>query len=228
MRKLFLLIVLLGSVSVWAQKQYTITSKSPSGWAPLAEGEVNIHTSLINSAVNSKDTLFWVEYLDATIPSSWTIGLCTNVQCYSVSSTTGLKEFFYTGKGNTTDIKCTQSFGTASGKGYARFIVYRDGMKSLADTIFFNGNAAATGLKNAATPTEVSIYPNPVKNDLILTLSEVNLTSLTILNIIGKEVMKLDAMSGKSFDVSSLPNGIYFLNIKKGEISFNKKFVISK
>ncbi len=230
MRKLFLLTMLLFSTIIWAQKGYTISNKNPSNWAPLADGEVNIHSTLTNNAVNAKDSMFWVEYLDANTPAAWSFGLCTNLQCYLVSATTGLKESFYTAQGNVTDLKCTQSFGSTpvSGKGYARFLVYREGMKNLADTIYFNGNAPATGMKNVSKAMEVTISPNPVKNELVLNLSDINITSISIINIVGKEVLMVDIKSFKKIDVSELPNGIYFLNIKKGELSFNKKFIVSK
>ena len=228
MRKLFLLTAILFSINIWAQKEYTISNKNPSAWAPLSDGEVNVHTSFTNNATNPNDTNFYLEFLDATVPSAWGIGLCTNVTCFYVSGGY-LNEKFPVSKGQTIDLKCIQAFSAVSGKGYARFLIYRAGLKSLADTVTYNANAPATGIKTASTKaSEVSISPNPVKNDLIITMADMNINSVSIINVVGKEVMTIDFKNGKSFDVSTLPNGIYFLNIKKGETSISKKFVISR
>ena len=228
MRKLFLLIAIIFSVNVWAQKEYSISDKFPYAWAPLSAGEVNIHSTFTNNATNANDTAFWIEFLDKSIPSAWGMTMCTNLQCYTVNGS--LKEPFYTSKGQITDLKSTHSFGSPaiSGIGNTRYIVYREGFKNLADTITFNSKGPATGVKTAPKTVEASISPNPVKNDLIITLNDMNVSSVSIINLVGKEVMQLDIKSGKTFDVSSLPNGIYFLNIKKGDASYNKKFVISR
>jgi len=230
MRKLFLLLLISSNLMVLAQKEYTISNKTPYAWAPLADGEVNIHTSLINAASNSNDTTFQIVFIDANMPAGWSLGLCSDAQCYAVNLSTGLNEQIYTQKGKTTDLKCTMSYASPpnAGCGNARFAIYRAGMSNLADTIVFSTCAPATGVNGSSKAFSASISPNPVKNDLILTVSDNHINSLSIINLIGKEVMKLDFKSGKSFDVSALPNGIYFLQITKGDASFKKKFVISR
>jgi hypothetical protein len=229
MRKLLLLLTIFSSLSTWAQKEYSISNRNPVGWAPLSSGEVDIHAVFSNNATNAADTFFTVEFLDATIPSTWGLSFCTDLVCYPITIGTPLKADFYTPKGKSTDFKCTMAFASASGSGFARFIVYRANMMGQADTIVFNGSAPATGVKATATKAlEVSISPNPVRNELQVTLSDLNITSASIVNLVGKEVMQIDVKSGRSFDVSNLPNGIYFLSLKKGDRTLNKKFVISR
>jgi hypothetical protein len=102
-----------------------------------------------------------------------------------------------------------------SGNGTARFLIYRTGMSNVADTVVFSTSAPATGINGNVKTLSANISPNPVKNELVLTLSDNNVTSISIINLVGKEVMVLDNKTSKTFDVSSLPNGIYFLQISK-------------
>lgn len=231
MKKLFLLIsIIVISHSAWSQKQYTISNKNVKAWSQLNEGAVNCYSKITNNTSNFNDTVFTWEYLDVNAPGTWTLGFCALPACYTVPAT--VKEDFFVGVNKTLDFDCVHNFGPypnyVSGKGIARFLIYRAGMKSQADTITFEGSAPATGIKNPSKSIEASISPNPVKNDLILTLSDNNITSLSIINLVGKEVMQLDVKAGKTFDVSILPNGIYFLHITKGQATFNKKFIISR
>ncbi len=232
MRKLFLLLLslIIISQSAWSQKMYTISNKNVKTWISINDGAVNCYSKLTNTSANPGDTLFTWEYLDVNAPASWTLGFCALPACYTVPATS--KADFYVGINKTIDFDCTHSFGAypnyVPGKGIARFLIYRPGARSMADTISFEGTAAGTGIKTASKSIEASISPNPVKNDLILTLSDLNISSLSIINLVGKEVMLLDVKGAKTFDVSTLPNGIYFLHITKGEATFNKKFIISR
>ncbi len=225
MHRIFLLLFVFVSVQTWAQKAYTISNKNAFAWAPLANGEANVHSSLTNTSTT--DTSFHIQLINTNMPSAWLLGICSDASCFSVS--TGFSEDFNTGLGKTTDFKCTFSFNNTAGSGCARFLIYRRSMLSLGDTVTFCTNAPATGLNNNVTKNlSASISPNPVKNDLVLVLSDNNISALSIINLVGQEVKELDFKSGKTFDVSGLPNGIYFLRITKGDASYNKKFIISK
>ena len=73
--------------------------------------------------------------------------------------------------------------------------------------------------------TEITIYPNPVKEDVlyILTKQEVN---VTIYNILGKSVLKRNINSSKNrIDISLLPKGMYILKITSKTGSITKKLI---
>ncbi len=96
-----------------------------------------------------------------------------------------------------------------------------------------NGDSAFYGSSplsvNENANTEFSIYPNPVKNDLLLNSNKKsgNL-KIHIFNIVGKLLSNKTSnfKIQESIDVSNLSNGIYFLNIKdeNGNIEV-KKFI---
>jgi hypothetical protein len=76
----------------------------------------------------------------------------------------------------------------------------------------------------------ISLYPNPTTG-----LVNLNLTSLKadatiqIVNAIGQVVYMTEKVNGIiSVDLSALPNGMYFANIKAGNETFVKKININK
>ncbi|WP_405571812.1 T9SS type A sorting domain-containing protein [Winogradskyella sp. Asnod2-B02-A] len=71
----------------------------------------------------------------------------------------------------------------------------------------------------------IQVYPNPVKNKLEITSSQV-VDKLTVIDINGRllKAIKLSNLE-YSLDVSSLTKGVYFLEIKSGESKSTKKFI---
>ena len=60
---------------------------------------------------------------------------------------------------------------------------------------------------------EVSIYPNPVTDELYLT-SGVTLSSISVMNLLGQQVLSATSNSNiKSLDVSNLDSGTYFVRV---------------
>jgi hypothetical protein len=73
----------------------------------------------------------------------------------------------------------------------------------------------------------VKIYPNPATDELILEFPE-NLfgSELRIYDILGKMERMFDLTGRKNrIDISSLPSGIHFIQIKSGQEIFVKKIV---
>lgn len=79
---------------------------------------------------------------------------------------------------------------------------------------------------NYSNGFSVSLYPNPVENELTISSSSLeNLNEVLILNVLGEVVEKYAVSSTeKSFDVSHLDNGIYFICLDDGKrLKFIKK-----
>jgi hypothetical protein len=227
----FLMIILLsGTQELNAQKNYAINPIDMSCWAPLNSGVSNCMSILTNNSANPADTLFWWEFLDMSQPSAWTLGFCALPICYAVPAQTK-DTFIVKSNGGTIQFVCSHNFGSypnyIPGNGFARFLIYRNGLKNLADTLICNGKAAASGVHGKARKFEINVSPNPANKYLIINLSEADIATVTILNLIGKEVVKSGYIPGERIDVSSLPDGVYLLQVTCGDEIFNKKFVVS-
>lgn len=76
---------------------------------------------------------------------------------------------------------------------------------------------------------EVSVYPNPASNIVNITLeNDLNNVGITLYNVLGDAVLNQKLNAGtNTFDVTKLPNGIYFYSIfREGEVLETKKLVV--
>jgi len=71
----------------------------------------------------------------------------------------------------------------------------------------------------------VQIFPNPVRNELnIATDNNLTITGASIFNVSG-QMIQTAANPGHQIDVSSLPQGIYFIRIETDQGTVTKHFV---
>lgn len=75
-----------------------------------------------------------------------------------------------------------------------------------------------------------SLYPNPASHNLHINFNNIKNDDLEILiyNVCGTEIKRFNAPES-TFDISTLPDGIYFARLKiDGVLSESKRFIISK
>ena len=76
--------------------------------------------------------------------------------------------------------------------------------------------------------SELSVFPNPAKNQLTIksTRTNISFNNISIVNVTGNTVLKLkDYSVNNTIDVSSLSSGVYLLKIEVEGSSVIKKFV---
>jgi len=71
---------------------------------------------------------------------------------------------------------------------------------------------------------EFYIYPNPVSDQLFITSENLQIETIKIYSISGKEVMNFES-NEESIDVSSLSEGLYFIEVSSLEGKSIQKFV---
>jgi uncharacterized Ntn-hydrolase superfamily protein len=76
----------------------------------------------------------------------------------------------------------------------------------------------------------VHLYPNPVSNELVVSYdSSLDIADMEILDVNGRRILWIDPSSTAedrlTIDVSSLQNGIYFINLISSKGSLSMKFV---
>ena len=72
--------------------------------------------------------------------------------------------------------------------------------------------------------SSVAIYPNPTKRDLYLSIPQHG-AHVRVCNAIGCEVLSKDVSTGSELNVSSLPSGIYEIEISSGDYHSTQRFV---
>jgi len=93
------------------------------------------------------------------------------------------------------------------------------------------GNETASSFSTSEVRDKYKIYPNPCSDYFKITGKDVDLSQLTITNVLGQiiSIGKPEASKDKlHFDVSELPDGLYFILIrnKDGKLSSHKFMVI--
>lgn len=82
----------------------------------------------------------------------------------------------------------------------------------------------SSGVKDLlANKGALKLRQNPVESILQLDGYTGNATTLAVFSISGAQALKVDAWSGQSVDVSSLPAGVYLISVNKQSIKFIKK-----
>src|ERR1051326_2515647 len=71
---------------------------------------------------------------------------------------------------------------------------------------------------------QIKVYPNPAKDKIFIDVKNKN-TTMSLFDICGKEVLKTQ---NKEIDISALPEGIYFFQVKTAEGIAVKKIILSR
>ena len=71
----------------------------------------------------------------------------------------------------------------------------------------------------------IQLYPNPVKDVLTIESGELTINNISIHDISGRAVETWTAASLQTINVSSLPQGVYFLKIETYKGVVTKKFI---
>ncbi|MDP4269906.1 MAG: YCF48-related protein [Bacteroidota bacterium] len=87
------------------------------------------------------------------------------------------------------------------------------------------------GIATITTDDLLSIYPNPAKNNIRISTNNQNGDDaiINIYNTTGS-LVKSDILGlpDQSYDISSLSNGIYILELKSGNLTYKKRLIVNK
>ncbi len=92
----------------------------------------------------------------------------------------------------------------------------------------YNFRTTSVAALRDVTNTNLSVYPNPVDNTLFVKFEDAGNYNVKLFNIAGAEVANRNITNANStwFDVSSFPQGVYFLTIESATMNISKKVII--
>jgi hypothetical protein len=90
-----------------------------------------------------------------------------------------------------------------------------------------SGGCFITSAKENTDIISISLFPNPVANELRIQNAELRIEEIEIYNVLGEKCLtpSLSKGEGASINVSSLSAGIYFVRVKTNEGIRESKFV---
>ena len=195
-----------------AEAHYSFDLKNVSG----ATLNLKVQRHKISETAGSSDYL------------CWGIGLTGN--CYASSSVSPMDPYTSPDSApfdnNVIGGEALKSYYTPAiyGITHYRYIIINsddDSKVDSVDVIYDN----VLGLDD--NKVDFSVYPNPANNILNISISENN-TSISIFDIVGKNVVTMKLENGKNIlNIESLNSGVYFYSIKKnGQLIETKKLIV--
>lgn len=90
-------------------------------------------------------------------------------------------------------------------------------------------NPSGAGVSEVTSPLQVSIAPNPTSNGII-EVSFNEASSISVFNMAGAEILVVPVQNEqkKVLNLSTVPNGIYFVEVSNGKNTVKEKIVINK
>lgn len=89
-------------------------------------------------------------------------------------------------------------------------------------------NSDITSLENVTTNT-FNVFPNPVKETLNISFTDVQKASISLMNLQGNTIFNQNIeYNNFSFSTSDIPSGIYILKITTDKETLTKRIIISK
>lgn len=158
---------------------------------------------------------------------------CINyTEIYSVEETAGSSYVWEVTGGNIIGPQGAEITVEWTNSGIAEIIVHETsslGCEGISEPFLVTVDlCTSTGDLNSG---QFSIYPNPAGHELNINLGKLNMgqADLTIYNNSGKLVSRLNLTPGTAnytFDISSLPAGLYFLRITSPSKEFSGRFMV--
>lgn len=170
--------------------------------------------------------LKWIKVLEDTVPGS-SFDICANAECYIGIPDTGSNWTFPAPPNEIGFFKMHYWTGDYSGTSTAKIYVYEESSPNDGDTLtyFLNISCSGVGIEESNQGiNNLSIYPNPSKGVVTISLSEAANASITLRNSLGQILLSDKYKSTSHIDLNlNVPIGIYFLQIEaNGEIITRK------
>ncbi len=237
---LFSILIFLG-ISVAKSQTFTFNTNVYTSTISCVDSAA-FHFDLTNNSSSTLSLSYRV--ISNTLPTEaacWNYVVCDCYQCYPMNVIPDSLQCTFPISGGSTvgDFLKYEIKGTLGhyGTGTIQYLVYETGNMSNRDTITVNitagcatGIACATGISKH-TLTQLEIYPTIATDNIYIqnSGSTKNIESLLISDALGKIVKSeknLELGANKTaINISTLPNGIYFIQLWDGDHSLTKKII---
>jgi len=162
-----------------------------------------------------------VTYQEVPMPSDSTyhIGMLANAGAYVSDTLDGTGHIRVTVSPSCVQVDYVRAYlpaDTLSGTHHNREVAFS----------YHVGNCSPQGTGNQDEIAGIRVYPNPASDKITIGLPAPGKpVKVRLINTLGTMLLQPDS---ETMDVSGLPNGIYFLNIKTGTAEVNKKVIICR
>jgi len=231
MKKIYtILSVLLISSSLFAQVEITNDSDNSAivnGSTVIVSGDealTSAHLHIKNISGSSID-FRWKRTVISTDITSLSDQICDDDACFVCNGTTWTGSNILTVANSESTTFLPKIYTNNGGNAHLRYYVLDGGNN---DAIIDSVDVKFTTFVSLSdNKVDFSVYPNPVNNVLNVSISENN-TSISIFDIVGKNVAEMNLVNGKNtLNIENLNPGVYFYSIKRnGNVIETKKLIV--
>ena len=189
------------------------------------------HTELTNTSSNTVSYEWKIKSTD--FPDSWkNFGICDNQNCYMYNTSSDFSRVTESNPvagGGKFSFKMQMDGSTVpAGVHYVTTSIWEKGNTATSQDVTFILGKCGTSVGTVKGADDVTIYPNPAKNDInVLFSPNAGIKNIAVYNLIGKvvSVYKVQGNSAK-LDLQSTPPGIYFMRLvdTQGRVVATRKF----
>jgi len=197
------------------------TTINVDGYEPLTTA----HLKVVNKSGASIDYRWRRTIINSTF-TSMSDQLCDDVGCYVGAGITWTSLATLTRAHLDTTVFLPKINTYNGGSALIRYYILDSGNgDAIIDSVDIQFNSFVGIETNEKV--DFSVYPNPANNVLNIQISDYN-TSITIFDIVGKNVATMKLENGKNIlNIESLNSGVYFYSIKKnGQLIETKKLIV--
>lgn len=224
-KAVYLFILAVFTLSAATAQNFDLNPKSSFAEGPNADPEEKTALSVItNNSTDPADSMITWKIVSFDIPSGWQFDFCDPYDCISNLKLNDSNSFkLMIGKPG--PLKGNFYSKNVGGTGYVKLLVQFVGKPQSADTLFLSAKGWSTGLKQIRNSAEVSMYPNPARNEISLKYPVTKPVEVSIYNVLGSKV-KTFTHSGTetSINTSELQKGLYFVRFTQGGAMISKSF----
>lgn len=199
---------------------------------------ISIDVAYRRRTTSSNDRLIFKASLDCG--NTWLTILSTTPAFFAYDNSTQTTNFFPTQGSQWKNVTIPAQFIPANIRSANRVkfmleVEHGDGNNFYFDDFKILGQPVGIEANKVKPSVELSIYPNPAKDQINLTyspLNEVQQANIYLTNVVGEKVLEVyqGSMNKQEYkffiDSSNLPKGIYFLSIDGSDRRISRKVVI--
>lgn len=210
MKHIYLIFSLLCFSQLGAQtNKFTLTPDPNMISFPL-EGIEHVAYGKVSNKTGGTLELLWSRE-DLELPQGWSASICDNNICYGPSVHACPPEFPNTIEGHRDgimDVHVIDS-GEVEEAHIVMTVFEKEDTTSWAKADYlFNKIVSNKEVRNIYT----RVYPNPAYNSFSVDFNA-GLTKIELYNLLGGKVISYEAIQNRSYDISNLPAGLYFVKL---------------
>ncbi len=210
MKNKFLLLCIVCLNGIFAQNQRFVVEPNPNSISFIPDITSHKAHGTVKNRTNGTIKVLWTREI-LELPLDWNTYICDANYCYSPDlgkCPDNFPNIIKTNDSTILDVYVTDN-GT---DGQAHIVIWvfekEDTSKKLRVDYLFNKVVSNNEVKNI----EIKVYPNPAFNDLFIDFNQ-GLSKIDLYSMLGNKVASFKAMQRKSYDISPLMDGLYFVKL---------------